>query len=431
MPKVAAKSNQSPVREATDERLGTGLRERFRAVDGRMRRTVDLKDGSTVRTYLGEGGREVQPGVTSSDVADRAWLQWKVAPEPIGEEEFGVVDLFCGVGGMSHGVAEAARAAGRSARFVGVDSDDVAVNAYQRSVPLGRGLSADVSRVFDGRRGSRVTASERAFRRLAGETEILLGGPPCQGHSAFNNRTRHADDRNALYLSMVRAAEVLEPRHVVVENVPGALRDRTSVVQRSMDALEKLGYALSYGIVDMVQIGVPQLRRRLIVIASRSTVPSIDELVDSHRTCVRSVRWAIEDLETMGADRPVDTPARSAPQTRARIGVLFDRGLRDLPNEYRPKCHAGGNHSYGSIYGRLSWDEPAQTITTGFYSMCMGRYVHPSQRRTLTAHEAARLQFLPDYLNLDAIEQRGDLARLIGNAVPLKLGYAVGLELLR
>lgn len=143
------------------------------------------------------------------------------------------------------------------------------------------------------------------------------------------------------------------------------------------------------------------------------------------------MRWAIEDLADRGPESLVDTPAASAPQTRRRIERLFAEDLYDLPNEDRPPCHSGGGHSYGSIYGRLRWDQPAQTITTGFYSMCMGRNVHPSQRRTITAHEAARLQGLPDWFDMRAVGKRGELARLIGNAVPPQLAYSAVLEFVR
>jgi DNA (cytosine-5)-methyltransferase 1 len=182
----------------------------------------------------------------------------------------------------------------------------------------------------------------------------------------------------------------------------------------------------------MSRIGVPQARKRLVMLGVRNDeTEAIDEMLSHHECAARSVRWAIEDLEELDSDALVDEPCESAPATRQRIRYLFDHGLYELPNEQRPACHANGGHSYVSIYGRMRWDEPAQTITTGFYSMCMGRYVHPSRERTITAHEAARLQFLPDSFRLDAVQKRGDLARLVGNAVPMKLGYVLGLELLR
>jgi DNA (cytosine-5)-methyltransferase 1 len=229
---------------------------------------------------------------------------------------------------------------------------------------------------------------------------------------------------------MVRAAEVLEPEHVVIENVPGAARDRKGVVQRAVATLESLGYSVASSVFDAAEIGVPQRRRRLLVVASRRQV-ELESVKARHRTRPRTLRWAIGDLERLEGDGLLDEAAASAPATRRRIDYLFDHGLFDLPNEQRPACHANGGHSYRSIYGRLSWDEPAQTLTTGFYCMCMGRYVHPSKRRTLTAREAARLQFFPDWFDFSTAEKRGDLARLIGNAVPSKLGYVIGLELLR
>ncbi|HSR94640.1 MAG TPA: DNA cytosine methyltransferase [Solirubrobacterales bacterium] len=391
---------------------------------------MTLRNGATVRTEVGTAREALSDGPLGIDVADRVRLQSRASLPNGGDGDLGVVDLFAGLGGLSLGFAEAAEAVGRPARCLGVDSDATAIAVYQRNMPGGRGLCADLTDVFNGRLNRRLTASERALRDMAGTVEIVLGGPPCQGHSAFNNRTRHADERNALFFTMVRAAEVLEPEHVVIENVPGALRDRSEVVQRSVDALEGLGYSLSYGVVRMEQIGVPQRRRRLLIVASRKSPIRIEEVTTAHQTPTRNVRWAIRDLAGIKPCRLVDMPARSAPQTQARIDVLFEEGLWNLPNEHRPECHANGNHSYGSIYGRLDWDEPAQTITTGFYSMCMGRYVHPSERRTITAHEAARLQFLPDSMNLEEVNKRGELARLIGNAVPTKLGYALGLELL-
>ena len=165
---------------------------------------------------------------------------------------------------------------------------------------------------------------------------------------------------------------------------------------------------------------------------THTTTPA--EVVERHRREPRDVAWAFQDLEALPESRRddlVDAVARSAPATRRRIDYLFETGGFDLPDSERPACHADGGHSYKAIYGRLAWDRPSQTVTTGFYSMCMGRYVHPSRRRTITAHEAARLQYIPDWFSFDAVRHRTAMARMIGNAVPSRLSYAVALEWLR
>lgn len=136
----------------------------------------------------------------------------------------------------------------------------------------------------------------------------------------------------------------------------------------------------------------------------------------------RSVRWAIEDLrgrsETPGSGG-FDAPPNPSPDNARRL-QWFARhpGRHVLPDSERPPCHRDGGHSYKTVYGRLDWDEPAQTITTGFGSMGQGRYVHPEAPRTITPHEAARLQTFPDFFKFDSTTRRTAWAKAIGNAVP-------------
>ena len=111
------------------------------------------------------------------------------------------------------------------------------------------------------------------------------------------------------------------------------------------------------------------------------------------------------------------------------MAYLFDKRLYDLPNSRRPDCHRDGDHSYVSMYGRLHWHKPAQTITTGFGSMGQGRYVHPARRRTITPHEAARLQTFPDWFDFGDQTSPTELAKMIGNAVPPLLMLALGNEI--
>jgi DNA (cytosine-5)-methyltransferase 1 len=143
----------------------------------------------------------------------------------------------------------------------------------------------------------------------------------------------------------------------------------------------------------------------------------------------RTVRWAIGDLEDVESGGVLDTPSVPTPTNAARIKWLFDNDAYDLDNTQRPPCHQSA-HSYVSMYGRLAWDEPAQTVTTGFGSMGQGRYVHPSRQRTITAHEAARLQMLPDFFDFGPARCRSAIARMIGNAVPPILGIVIGALLL-
>jgi DNA (cytosine-5)-methyltransferase 1 len=128
-----------------------------------------------------------------------------------------------------------------------------------------------------------------------------------------------------------------------------------------------------------------------------------------------------------GAVNGYHTPATLSAANKRRIDYLFDNDLYDLPDDQRPTCHRSGT-TYKAVYGRLQWDQPAGTITTGFMTPGRGRYVHPTQRRTLTAHEAARIQGFPDSFRLTlengTIPPKNLLAKVIGDAVPPPMGYA-------
>lgn len=409
--------------------------ERFRTRNGSYERLLTARRGRRTASILaGYSGSDARP--TSAGEAERAWLQSRVAPpQGASRTSLRTVDLFAGCGGLSIGLAEAARALNRPFEPVlAVDVDRIAIDTYATNFPTAAARCEDVAHVLPGTPGARLTSAERLLTEQHPAIDILVGGPPCQGHSDFNNRTRHRDHKNELYSTMVRAAEVLEPQHILIENVPGALNDRRSVVQRTGDALGELGYRVSIGVVDLSELGVPQRRRRLLLMASHTHDVTPADVATRHSRPPRDIAWAFQDLESMpdaARTRLVDAVAQSAPATRQRIDYLFDNTLADLPDSQRPACHSGGSHSYKSIYGRMAWDRPSQTVTTGFYSMCMGRYVHPSRRRTITAHEAARLQYIPDWFSFSHVRQRTALAHMIGNAVPSRLSYAVALEWLR
>lgn len=298
-----------------------------------------------------------------------------------GADPIRIVDLFCGGGGLSVGAAEAARRAGRGAIVaLAVEYDDAPADVYKLNFPTANLQRADVAKIFDGKVGARLTASERKLARTVGDVDVLLAGPPCQGHSDLNNHTRRKDPRNALYLRVARAAEVLRPTFVVIENVPAVQHDKGKVVAKSTAALEEMGYTVASKVLDLVRFGVPQRRRRHILLAVRGDLVDPTVILDMRSPCDthddRSVRWAIGDLAATDSSSVLDQASKPTATNQERMRWLIDNGEYDLPNHMRPECHHD-EHTYNAMYGRLAWDDPAPTITTGFGSMGQGRFVHP------------------------------------------------------
>ncbi len=338
-----------------------------------------------------------------------------------------VVDLFSGCGGLTLGVEEAARQLGLGVDVrLAAELDQAIAATYAENFDVQENrLAGDVRACFDRSDGRALSKTERAtVLRVGRRVDWLVGGPPCQGHSTLNNHTRGDDPKNALYLAMVRAAEVLEPRAILIENVPAIERDRSGVVKRTCASLDRLGYKVATRIVSVAEIGVPQLRTRHLLVAHARHIPDISAAVSAARLAnPRDLRWAISDLKVEPRSL-MDTPAKLSPENQRRAMHLLKTGQHDLPNRLRPRCQRG-DHKYKSMYGRLRWDEPAQTITTGFGSPGQGRYLHPIEPRTLTPHEAARIQFFPDWFDFGRLAHRRWLAKAIGNAVPPKLAFVL------
>lgn len=351
-----------------------------------------------------------------------------------GDSSLSMVDLFAGCGGLTLGVAEAARRADLALDVpLAVDFAEAPTRVFAEAFPKASVVHAPVEDFIDGEVRDPLTPTEQGtvarVREQLGreELDLLVGGPPCQGHSDLNNFSRREDPRNALYVRMARAAEVLEPRAVAIENVPTVVHDKGGVVEITRSVLTDAGYVVADSVIRLDQLGVPQRRRRHLLLAVRDgrlDPASILEHLTVAEDEARNLTWALSDLIEREGARPFDSAGRVSPTNRARIDHLFEHDVDDLPNKLRPICHQG-DHSYVSMYGRLAWDRPAQTITSGYGSMGQGRYVHPSRRRTLTPHEAARLQFFPDWYPFDVVSGRGEWAQMIGNAVPPKLTMAL------
>lgn len=377
-----------------------------------------------------------RPSVGRRGDSDQQLLRRRLAPRALPTfNPLRVADLFAGCGGMTLGLALAAHKLGRAVAVpLAVDIDRDAVAVFSDNFPSASVRCTSVDTLFDGRLGASLTTQEKSVVTQVGTVDVLMGGPPCQGNSDLNNHTRRDDPRNQLYGRMARAAEVLRPRIVIVENVPAVIHDREGIVQTTASHLRSLGYTVAESTVSLVDVGVPQKRRRHILVAANGLafdVGSLFATLPYAGVRPRSVRWAIGDLLGQhGDENAFDLSSTPTEPNRKRIEWLFAHGAYELPNKLRPACHRDKFHTYKSVYGRMHWARPAQTITTGFGSMGQGCYVHPLRKRTITPHEAARLQTFPDFFRFGAVTKRGTWASLIGNAVPPFLTLHLGSVLL-
>jgi DNA (cytosine-5)-methyltransferase 1 len=375
------------------------------------------------------------------DDADKAFLTEAIQPPlPKQSKTLTVIDLFCGVGGASVGLREAARALGFGFEIAcAVDMDETALSVYTKNLQPLSNQALDLSGLSSVIGSTKTPVEVKLHRLVPTSPDILIAGPPCQGHSNLNNHTRRDDPKNELYFKVVRAVELLRPRAVFIENVPSVTRDRRKSMPRAAQALISLGYDVSHAVVDTSHIGVAQTRKRHILLAidrqdahlGRISIPSVSTIVSRYSVEPRPVMWAIDDLMDVPRDRFFDQVLGATEETQKRINYLFDNDMWDLPNTLRPDCHRLVKHTYPSVYGRMFHDRPAPTITSGFYTMGQGRFVHPGRRSTLTAHEAARIQFFPDWFDWSALNTRTTVSKGIGNAVPPKLSYVFALEVFR
>lgn len=403
--------------------------------DGRVAtRTVRLRDGSSHSTEFrldepvrGKPNGRLGRWVDLAFLRSRVWPEVKAAGEPVR-----VVDLFSGCGAMTLGAWEACRAIGKRLEVaLALDSNRQVLEVFHRNFRGAKIRVCDVGNVLDSPLGQPPSASEAKLKEDVGRVDLLLGGPPCQGHSDLNNHTRRVDPKNGLYDRMARFAEIARPAHIIIENVPAVLHDRQCIVQKTLEHLSACGYNVDHCVADASWLGVAQERRRHILVASSRFKFDLNDILSKYACGPVTVGFVIRDLLHVRPTLCIDRPASMHVGSQRRIEYLFRTGQHDLPDGRRPPCHRLNEHSYRSVYGRMFWNRPAQTITSGFTCMGQGRFVHPKRKRTLTPHEAARLQFLPDFFGFGEAIPRTLLAEMVANAVPPKLTYVLALELLR
>lgn len=363
------------------------------------------------------------------------WLRSDRRPQAAeSAESVRLVDLFAGCGGFSLGVLEACRNVGVNLEIrYALDADEDALQVFRKNLSPKRADCSRIEEVFQGRAKAAFSTAETKLAEQLGQVDLLVAGPPCQGHSDLNNHSRRADRRNALYARVARAAQVLEPRVVVIENVPGVVRDKGRVTGRAAGHLKSHGYAVKTVCLDARDVGVPQRRRRHFLIAFRSELEELWKQPSTRKCVPRRVASVLKGLEeeSLRSRSVFKTPSSPTKINHRRIQFLFDNDLYDLPDEQRPECHQDGDHTYQAVYGRLKPDDTAGTLTTGFGSMGQGRFVHPTCPRMITPHEAARIQGFPDWFRFSGIASRGSLQSMIGNAVVPKVAATLVRHLLR
>jgi len=196
------------------------------------------------------------------------------------------------------------------------------------------------------------------------------------------------------------------------------------VVGVTSQLLESRGYNLEMGVLAADQFGWPQTRKRFFMVASLDSQPiPFGDVRGAFSRAALPVTWAISDIEASDDDNDLfNSPANLSKVSRERIREIYEADLFDMPLNLRPESHKDGT-SYTASYGRMRPDRPAPTLTTGFFTPGRGRFIHPFARRTLTAHEAARIQGFPDWYEFTAGKHtRSSLAKWLGDAVPPILG---------
>lgn len=399
-----------------------------------VERVVKPRNGEAVRKAVPNIPGPAAKGETEAPHRYlNGWLRESTRPVSTGAD-FRVVDLFSGCGGLSLGIDEAIRATGRNpVSALALDMNQDAIEVYRRNFNPEVSLADPITSVVDRAVGDPASPVESDFRAMAGFTDLLIGGPPCQGNSDLNNHTRRNDPRNELYFSLVRAAEILRPQYVIIENVPGVLRAKNRAVQRAAESLLGMGYEVESLVLNAHSFGSAQSRKRHFLVAARdvSELPTMGTVEERFGVPPQNILDAIHDVGLEPEKGVFGTSARHNSDNQARMEYLLANNIWELPNSLRPACHRDRAHSYTSVYGRMRPDQPAPTITSGFGSTGQGRFMHPYAPRTLTPHEAARVQGFPDWFSFDAVKYRRALQSMIGNAVPSQLGFALATEMIR
>ena len=334
-------------------------------------------------------------------------------------DEYYAVDLFCGGGGLSQGLKEAGFTV-----VSGVELDLGAAETYRENHPQTQLFVRDIRT---------IKGKDLVDTSPIGRIDLIAACPPGQGFSTLTTKYKREDERNSLIFEFVRLVEEIRPKTIMMENVPGLATGRgKSFFSKALARLEAVGYVLDYKICDVAKYGVPQHRRRLVLLGALGKQIKVAE--ETHglgkgRMPYRTVRNTISHIP-----KPTEFNSRIAEggavktnwnvvRHLSRVNIERLKSLpsesdrRQLPDYLRPECHKGNDKGFCNVYGRMKWDEPSPTITGGCTTFSKGRFGHPDQNRTISVLEAALLQTFPEtyVFQSPSIEVT---CKIIGNALP-------------
>jgi DNA (cytosine-5)-methyltransferase 1 len=336
------------------------------------------------------------------------------------------VDLFCGAGGLTQGLLQAGVSV-----VAGIDTDIKSAHAYEQNNKDVKFLDWDVSK-------KKYTSIGELFPE--GSIKLLAGCAPCQPFSKLTNgQSQHT--KWTLLDNFGRYVRGIRPEVVTMENVPELASRGSEVFKRFTKTLERNGYSVDWAIVNSADYGVPQQRKRLILLASLLGPIKIPRGRYVGKERWKTVRKTIGGLPRLNSggqctkDR-LHVAALLSPTNLERIQATPHDGgsRRSWPDHLIPDCYRQkSGERYYSIYGRMWWDQPGPTMTTLCTGLGNGRFGHPEQDRAITLREAALIQSFPkdyEFWPKDTPLNRGAVARMIGNAVPPLLAKALGRAIL-
>lgn len=333
------------------------------------------------------------------------------------------IDLFCGAGGLTRGLLDAGIPV-----TAGYDFDSTSRFAYEHNNPGTRFIHRSVAAL-----------KSDELRKAFGPARyrVLVGCAPCQPFSKYTQGQNTREDAKwGLLHEFSRLVKSLLPEIVSMENVPELKRH--GILEDFIGTLKRAGYHVSHQEAYCPDYGIPQLRRRLVLLASRLGEISLEKPDNvSGEKCVRDAIAHLPKLEAgQTSEDRFHRTSRLSPLNQKRIRLSKPGGSwRDWPAELVAECHRTEiGKNYSSVYGRMEWDAPAPTITTQFFGYGNGRFGHPEQDRAISLREGALLQTFPEHYAFVAPDRPvvfSHVGRMIGNAVPVRLGQAIGLSILK